>query len=233
MELEEEFRSLIDYVNNIFEAKKRISTEITSKNKPISTKDIQFYGEYQAPVKVNWKSSGDYLPNVATDARHPKGHYGIDIRVPGGTPVYPIAPGVVTNVGTDPKGGNVVNIQHPNNVRTYYAHLGSISVYKGDQVDKNTIIGTVGDSGNAKGAVPHLHFQVWENGQLQNPGKYFPVSKYEPVRKSEIAWLPGEKEKAMRWSITKHLQNKRKVSNICPNGLLKLANKFYKLSINS
>mgnify|MGYP003402955777 CR=1 FL=1 len=205
-------------------------------NKPSKSSEnlpLEFDGVYQAPVKTDWKNSGNFSPNVATDARHPKGHAGIDIRVSGGTAVYPIAPGIVTNVGTDPLGGNVINIQHPNGVKTYSAHLGSVSVHKGDKVDKETIIGTVGNSGNAQGTPPHIHFQVWENGTLQNPAKYFSVPQYTSISKDEVAWLPGAKEQAKSWSMNQHLQDgkeTRLAKTITTNQLLKLANQFYKLS---
>lgn len=161
---------------------------------------------YQSPIHGSWKSSGGFSM-TPTDPRHPKGHMGVDMRAPGGTAIYSMADGVVTNVGTDKMGGNVVNVSHPNNVRTYYAHLGSISVHKGDKVTKDTVLGTIGDSGNAAGTPPHCHFQVWENGQIQNPAKYFSVPAYEPLAKNESAWLPGAQVEARNWNIQQHVQN--------------------------
>jgi murein DD-endopeptidase MepM/ murein hydrolase activator NlpD len=117
-----------------------------------------------------------------------------------------MADGVVTNVGTDPSGGNVVNIKHNNNIRTYSAHLGTITVHKGDKVTVDTQIGTVGDSGNAKGTMPHVHFQVWQNQALQNPNKYFSIPKYTNVDpKKEQAWLGDQyKQEAQRFNVSQH-----------------------------
>ncbi len=171
---------------------------------------------YQAPVKGSWKNSGDFSPGRATDARHPGGHQGVDIRAPGGTPVYPIAAGIVTNVGTDPKGGNVVNVKHDKGVTTYYAHLGSTTVHKGQEVTKDTVIGTIGDSGNAAGTWPHCHFQVWNNGSITNPGNYFTVPKYENVDATvEKQWLPGHKEIARNWKPSQNRVASAKIDILC------------------
>ncbi len=171
---------------------------------------------YQAPVKGSWKNSGDFSPGAATDARHPNGHQGIDIRAPGGTPVYPIAAGIVTNVGTDPKGGNVVNVKHDKGVTTYYAHLGTTSVAKGQEVTKETPIGTIGDSGNAAGTWPHCHFQVWNNGQITNPGNFFTVPRYQNVDATvEKQWLPGHREIAKNWKASPNKNASAKIEILC------------------
>lgn len=187
---------------------------------------------FQSPIKGSWKNSGDYSPGVATDPRHPTGHNGIDMRAPGGSAVYPMGPGVVTNIGTDPKGGNVVNIDHGNGVKTYYAHLGTIKVHKGDQVTNDTVIATVGDTGNAKGTWPHVHFQAWRGGQLQNPGNFFSVPKYESVNaKLEKQWLPGSQEAANNWSVKDHVQQKRVAFSKTVDDIYKVSFKFYKLAV--
>ncbi len=172
---------------------------------------------YQAPIKGSWKNSGDFSPGVATDARHQKGHNGIDMRASGGTSVYPIAAGIVTNVGTDPMGGNVVNIKHDKGIATYYAHLGTTQVQKGQNVTKDTVIGTIGDSGNAKGTFPHCHFQVWNNGQIANPAGFFTVPKYTNVDKTEQQWLPGQQEVAKSWNNqrSKNRVASAKISILC------------------
>lgn len=187
------------------------ATSTLSKNLEKSEELSKGVGGYQAPVKVQWFSSGGYSPGVATDKNHPQGHFGVDIRVPGGTPVYPIADGIVTNVGTDPKGGNVVNITYPNNVKSYYAHLASVSVHKGDKVTKDTVVGKTGDSGNAHGrSWPHIHVQTWKDGQIVNPNLFFAVPPYKPVDPNkEAMWLPGAQEQAKNWNMQEHLAKRK------------------------
>lgn len=204
-----------------------------SKLDNVESKKTIINSQFQAPIKSTFYNSGNFS-FAPTDARHPKGHMGVDMRAPAGTPIYPLTSGIVTNVGTDPRGGNVVNIQHPNNIRSYYAHCASIKVNKGDKVDNNTIIATVGDSGNAKG-LPHLHFQVWENNQIQNPEKYFsmpPYSNYNP--KKEKFWLSDDAKKdATSFNMKQHLNKTRTTLSYNVTKLLKIANLYYNLSIRS
>lgn len=167
-------------------------------------------GAYTAPIHGEWHSSGGftYQPN----STHPKGHMGVDMRCQAGTPVYPLTSGIITYVGTDPAGGNVVNVQHANGVRTYYAHLSTAKVQKGDKVNTNTIIGTVGETGNAKGTVPHLHFQVWSNGQIQDPAHYFEVPAYTNVNPNERIgeWVSEEaKQEAEAFNMREYVARGR------------------------
>lgn len=89
-------------------------------------------------------------------------HYGIDLGVPVGTPVYAVADGVVTNSYYSSSYGNVVFVYHPNvNGKAYetvYAHLSSRSVSVGDVVKQGQVVGLSGNTGDSTG--PHLHFEV-------------------------------------------------------------------------
>jgi len=187
---------------------------------------------FQAPLKGTWHSSGGFdLNAVRPNGR--KGHGGVDMRAPAGTPIYPLAPGVVTNVGTDPLGGNVVNIQHSNGVRSYYAHLSTVKVFKGDKVTNNTQIGAVGNTGNASHTFPHLHFQVWKDGQLTDPAHFFTVPKYTNLSADEQKqgpWLSDQaKQDAQAFNMKDHVQQQRAAFSNKVDTLMKLSNQFYKL----
>lgn len=190
--------------------------------------------EIQAPIKGTFYNSGNFS-FTATDPRHPTGHMGVDMRASAGTPIYPMAPGVVSNVGTNPKGGNVVNIQHANGLRTYYAHMASVRVHKGDKVDNDTIIGTVGNSGDAKVTFPHLHLQVWQNDQIQNPARYFSMPPYSNVDKSKETWWasPDAKNEASSFSMKQHLADRRIAFERDVDKLHKIATAYYELAIKA
>lgn len=185
----------------------------------------------QSPIKGSWLSSGGFSLQ-STDKRHPNGHMGVDMRAPAGTPIYSMAPGVVTGVGESALGGNTINIQHANGLRTYYAHCSTVKVQKGDRVDNNTIIATVGDSGNAKGTVPHLHFQVWKDNQIQDPASFFSVPKYVPYdAKKEKFWLSDEaKQEAAAFNMKSHTTNRRMAFSKGVQKLIKIAETYYNLS---
>ncbi|HMI32366.1 MAG TPA: M23 family metallopeptidase [Candidatus Limnocylindrales bacterium] len=98
-----------------------------------------------------------------------KAHEGIDYGAPAGAPVEATASGVVTRAGFMGAYGRLVELRHPGEIRTRYAHLSSIppDVRPGAHVDQGQIIGRVGSSGLATG--PHLHYEFLQNGRHRNP----------------------------------------------------------------
>lgn len=105
----------------------------------------------------------------------PPRHSGIDIAgVLNTTPVVAFLAGTVTFAGHTPgAGGTLVNINHGGGITSSYVHLqqGSIpaGVAAGQAVSQGQQIGTLGNSGNAGGTPPHLHFWIRLNGVLQDP----------------------------------------------------------------
>lgn len=197
---------LVPQVKSLFQGS---PAPVAPSKEPSSINPPPAASAYQAPLKGDWRSSGGFDP-VSVRPNGRKGHMGVDMRAPAGTPIYPLAPGVVTNVGTDPLGGNVVNVQHADGVRSYYAHMSTIKAQKGDKVDTNTVLGNVGNTGNAMHTVPHLHFQVWKDNQIQDPARYFSVPRYTPLEKSEKTWLSDEaKQEAANFNIKDHVAAKR------------------------
>ena len=107
-----------------------------------------------------------------------KGHTGIDLWQPVGTPVYAaesgdvLAAGIINNSYGNSQYGKCILIDHKNGYYTFYAHLDSILVRVGQSVLVGTQIGTVGQTGNVTG--PHLHFEVrtnpnWNRNYFINP----------------------------------------------------------------
>ena len=89
-------------------------------------------------------------------------HHGVDIFAPRDTPVLAAADGFVSSVGTNRLGGNVVWIWDAVRSQSqYYAHLSRQAVTTGERVKAGEIIGYVGDTGNARGLPPHLHFGIY------------------------------------------------------------------------
>lgn len=87
-------------------------------------------------------------------------HKGIDIFKERGTPVVAASAGVIVYRGQLELGGNVVIILGPKWRMHYYAHLDSVSAGNGAVVRPGDMIGTVGNSGNAEGKEPHLHYVI-------------------------------------------------------------------------
>jgi murein DD-endopeptidase MepM/ murein hydrolase activator NlpD len=97
-------------------------------------------------------------------------HEGIDIFAKRGTPVRSATEGIVTRVGTNRLGGLVVWVMGPGGQRHYYAHLERYSdVEAGMRIEPGRVLGYVGNTGNAKGTPPHLHYGIYETGGAINP----------------------------------------------------------------
>lgn len=95
-------------------------------------------------------------------------HRAIDFRAPTGTPIYPIANGIVKQVSFGHLGyGNYLTIAHGSEFDSLYAHCAKILVRENQEVKKDTVIGTVGSTGLSSG--PHLHLETHDHGQPFNP----------------------------------------------------------------
>lgn len=99
----------------------------------------------------------------------PAQHQGLDISADKGDPVYASANGTVRTAGYHAEFGNVVEIAHEFGLMTRYAHLSQIAVKAGARVERGNVIGHVGSTGRS--TAPHLHYEVWANGQPINPLK--------------------------------------------------------------
>ncbi|MFD1176548.1 peptidoglycan DD-metalloendopeptidase family protein [Paenibacillus puldeungensis] len=96
-------------------------------------------------------------------------HKGVDL-VSSNRSILAADDGVVIFTGEKTGYGNCIIINHKNGYETLYGHLSKISVKKGQVVEKGTKIGVMGSTGRSTGT--HLHFEIHENGSLQNPMKY-------------------------------------------------------------
>ena len=87
-------------------------------------------------------------------------HKGIDIFAARGTDVISSTYGMVVYTHEGGKGGKSVMILGPKWRFHYYAHLASYDAFAFQPVRPGTVLGTVGDTGNAKGKPPHLHYAI-------------------------------------------------------------------------
>ncbi len=130
-------------------------------------------------------------------------HKGNDIHAPKGSVVVAAEDGVVKRIDWNRLSGNLIEIDHGNGWSTVYMHLNNdrpgtddgdaygwqtyaISLNEGDCVEAGQLVAYVGDSGNAEGTVPHVHFEIRKNGK--------PVDPYDVLIES---W--GERENGVEW----------------------------------
>ena len=98
-------------------------------------------------------------------------HAGIDIPAPEGEVILAAADGTVSEAGFDPERGNYVVIDHGDGLTTLYGQCRDFTVEEGDTVRAGEQIGAVGSTGVSTG--PHLHFEVRQDDEPQNPVAYF------------------------------------------------------------
>lgn len=97
-------------------------------------------------------------------------HTGLDYQAQPGTPILAAAGGMVVLQEFHPAYGNLVEVDHGNDVLTRYAHASKVWVKRGDLVKRGQRIADVGSSGRSTG--PHLHFEVLVRGIPQDPQRF-------------------------------------------------------------
>ncbi len=97
-------------------------------------------------------------------------HEGSDLCAPRGTPILAPADGIVTFTGNRAGYGLTIAIDHGKGLTTWYAHVGTIKVRKGQSVKRGQTIGIVGTSGRT--TAPHVHYEVRKDGKAVNPTGY-------------------------------------------------------------
>jgi murein DD-endopeptidase MepM/ murein hydrolase activator NlpD len=139
------------------------------------------YGAFRGDVAGNW-------------------HHGDDVFAPLGAPLLACADGIVFSVGWNDVGGNRLWLRDEQGNEFYYAHLSAFTplAKNGRHVKAGEMLGFVGNSGDAQGTPPHVHFEVHPYSLLfmgydgaVNPTPYLQAWKHlQDVRFTNVAaWL--------------------------------------------
>ncbi len=144
------------------------------------------------PVAGRAYYSDDWLNPRYTPKPHL--HHGLDIFADFGTPLRSPDRGVVSKLSDGPTGGIGVWVRGQDGTQYYFAHLleRAEGIYIGMRVQVGTVIGYVGDTGNARGGTPHLHFEIHPAG-----------GPAVPPKPSVDAWLDEAEQIAPRWVAAK------------------------------
>ena len=127
------------------------------------------------PTAVAMPVAGVQARQVADTFGAPRGrdrsHEGVDIFAARGTDVVSATRGVVSSVREGGLGGRQVWVYGPGGQRHYYAHLDDWApgLAEGDVVDVGSVLGAVGDTGNARGTPPHLHYGIYGTAGAIDP----------------------------------------------------------------
>lgn len=128
-----------------------------------------------------WPTRGEITTFFGhVDRLSPRGHSGLDIAAPEGTPVVAADAGEVLKAYWNQEGyGGLIVLAHPSGYETWYGHLDSFDVEQGQQVKRGEQIGLMGSTGFSTGA--HLHFEVRQDGQLCDPLRFLDEANLEPA----------------------------------------------------
>ena len=97
-------------------------------------------------------------------------HTGLDFPATPGTAIFAAAGGVVVTQEFQSEYGNMIEIDHGNDLISRYAHTSKVGVKKGDLIKRGQKIAEVCSTGRSTG--PHLHFEVLVQGVPQDPQKF-------------------------------------------------------------
>jgi len=140
-------------------AERGTSTEVTS-NFTLNTKSIEQLF-FVPPLKGT--TSAGFRPD--------KKHFGIDIVAPRNTPIIAVADGVVITSDWTYATGNVIAVQHENNIVSFYKHNSVLLKKVGNLVKAGEAVAIIGNTGEQTDG-PHLHFELWYNGNPVDPAEY-------------------------------------------------------------
>ena len=140
-------------------------------------------GGYVFPIAGEASFSDSFgLPRTTT------WHHGIDVFAELGTPLVAVADGTLSEVGWNDVGGKRLWLRDAAGNQFYYAHLAGFSplAREGAVVRAGDVVGFVGDTGDAKGTPPHLHFEI-HPPELSDQGYDGVVNPYPYL----VAWRAG------------------------------------------
>lgn len=137
-------------------------------------------------VRVEEKSSGDYI-SVSSEINNyflsplsgelidkynkQDKHFGIDIVSKRGAIISSVSDGVVVTSDWTKETGFVIAVQHSEGFLSFYKHSSVLLADVGDYVKKGDPIAVIGNSGELTSG-PHLHFELWKNGESVDPENY-------------------------------------------------------------
>jgi murein DD-endopeptidase MepM/ murein hydrolase activator NlpD len=121
------------------------------------------------PVNAKWYSSG-FGARIDPFTGRSAFHEGVDFIAATGTPIVAAANGVVVYSDYHPEYGNMIDVDHGNDLVSRYAHASKRMVKAGQIVVRGQKIAEVGSTGRSTG--PHLHFEVRHRGLPQNPSRF-------------------------------------------------------------
>ncbi len=103
-------------------------------------------------------------------------HIGVDIIAPEGSPITSILDGIVVSSDWNIETGHSITVQHADNIISVYKHNDRLLKETGDRIKQGESIAIIGNTGRLTSG-PHLHFELWYNGNSVDPSNFIDFSK--------------------------------------------------------
>ena len=149
------------------------------------------------PVNADYNASG-FGGRIDPITGQGAMHEGIDFIARTGTPIVAAAGGVVIAAEWHHDFGNMIEIDHGNDIVTRYAHASVMHVKAGDIVKRGQNIAEVGTTGRSTGS--HLHFEVRFQGVAQNPARFLQTAQL-PTPPNQLAQNTGPAAASMAAAV--------------------------------
>lgn len=179
----------------------RYSSAVSKAVKKLDSKEVE---DLKIPVLLGI-TKAKLSPNFG-DPRDggSRSHEGLDIMAPEGAFVASPTEAVVVSTGDGSSSGIYVTTANPGGERFVYMHLSGIAdgIKTGTVLKEGDLIGYVGNTGNASGGAPHLHFEIREGREAKDP---YPRLTKEFTAQERIAVLTD-----LLKALQKELESKRK-----------------------
>jgi len=163
------FRTVFDSMTRIGEKANQQAVELQQLLSSLSMQKSLLSSVPSISPVNGWVTSG-FGERISPFTGERSHHKGIDVASPIGTPIVAPADGVVIFAGFKEGFGNLVMVAHGYGIVTSYGHNSENMVQPGQRLRRGEQIGTVGMTGRTTG--PHLHYEIWVNGRVQNPSKF-------------------------------------------------------------
>lgn len=159
---------------NIVENTNAVNTDNTNaeENKAIENNELNFIAPASGEILKDFADDSLIYSNTLEEWTT---HLGIDIKADKTSIVVASEAGKIESIKNDPRYGLTITIDHGNNYKTVYSNLLTTEfVQLGESVEKGQTIATVGDTASFEILdEPHLHFEMYKDGNAVNPTLYF------------------------------------------------------------
>lgn len=159
---------------NIVENTNTVNTDSTNveENKAIENNELNFIAPASGEILKDFADDSLIYSNTLEEWTT---HLGIDIKADKTSIVVASEAGKIESIKNDPRYGLTITIDHGNNYKTVYSNLLTTEfVQLGESVEKGQTIATVGDTASFEILdEPHLHFEMYKDGNAVNPTLYF------------------------------------------------------------